>query len=293
MRVTFRSMMEDARKGGYAVGYFEAWDLYSLEAVVDAAEALQAPAIVGFGEAMTDPDWYEAGGIERCAALGRAAVARSSAPLCLIYNEVATYEHCVRGAKAGFDVVMLDSSELPHDEHLRLTQNLVREAHGMDVAVEAELGELPTAGSSQGGGSLTDPEEAAAFVEQTGIDSLSVSIGNVHLMEVGFAAVDLERLTAIHRATGAPLVLHGGSGFPDDAVAETLRCGVTKYNVGTILKKLFLEGMMKALKGRTAGAGIHELMGSRRGQDVMEQGKARMREEVIRRMRVYNPGLGV
>ena len=289
MHVPFIDMMEEASRGRYAVGYFESWDMYSLEAVVEGAEELGAPAIIGFGESMTEPAWYEAGGIERCAALGKTAVMQSTAPLCLIFNEVDSYTHAVRGANAGFDVVMLDSVALPRTELRRLTAKLVEEVHAISVAVEAEVGELPTAGSGESAGELTDPREAARFVEETGIDSLAVSIGNVHLMTRGSARVDLDRLREIHESTSAALVLHGGSGFPEDAIPEVLKCGVTKFNIGTVLKRLFYQGMLEALGVSPEEAGIHEIMGSRRCRDAMQRGKSRMRGEVTRRMRLYNP----
>jgi ketose-bisphosphate aldolase len=297
MLVTLNEMLQTARQERYAVGYFEAWDLYSLEAVTEAAEELNAPVIIGFGESMTDAAWYEAGGIERLAGLSLAAAETSSVPMAVIYNEAASLAHAVKAVKAGFNCVMLDSSDLPYPEHLQLTRELAVEARKLGAAVEAELGELPSAsrvGEMDGKdhGMLTDPAEAARFVGETGIDALSVSIGNVHLLLSGTAEVDMSRLSAIHEIVDVPLVLHGGTSFPDALIPEAIRNGVAKINVGTVLKQRFFEGLIDAIHKIPRETNIHELMGSRRDPDLMGKGKARMKEEVIRRMKVYNPLAG-
>ena len=224
MLVPFKELLADARAGGYAVGYFEAWDIYSLEAVLEAAEAENAPVILGFGGVMMSPDWFDGGGLERLGALGLAAARAAKVPVSLILNEVLTFAQVVRGIQAGFNVVMLDTSDLPYAENVRLTQQVVKTAHAVGVGVEAEVGELPDASGEMGGGSgqLTDPDEAARFVGETGIDALAISVGNVHTLTDGRASVDSERLAAINRAVSVPLVIHGGTGFPDEAVADVV-----------------------------------------------------------------------
>ena len=222
MLVPFNDLLSDAQAGGYAVGYFEAWDIYSLEAVLEAAESENAPVILGFGGVMMEPAWFDGGGLEMLGALGAVTAKRARVPVSFILNEVATYAQVVRGIQAGFNVVMLDTSDLPYSENVRLTKQVVETAHAVRVGVEAEVGELPDASGEMGGrsGRLTDPDEAARFVSETGIDALAVSIGNVHTLTDGKATVDLERLKAIHQAVRVPLVIHGGTGFPEDAIAD-------------------------------------------------------------------------
>lgn len=293
MLVPFKDLLADAQAGGYAVGYFEAWDLYSLEAVLEAAEAEHAPVILGFGGVMMEPNWFDGDGLERLGALGLATAQAARVPVSLILNEVLTFDQVVRGIHAGFNVVMLDSSDLPYDENVRLTQRLVQVARAVGVGVEAEVGMLPDASGEMGGGAgrVTDPDEAARFAEETGIDALAVSIGNVHTLTDGKATIDLERLAAIHRAVPVPLVIHGGTGFPEEVIPQVIPLGVAKFNIGAVLKQAFLIGLTEAIEALPPQVGIHQVMGSRKESDVLQRGKANMREEVARRIRLLRPSI--
>jgi ketose-bisphosphate aldolase len=293
MLVPFKDLLADAQAGGYAVGYFEAWDLYSLEAVLEAAEAEDAPVILGFGGVMMEPNWFDGGGLERLGALGLATAKAANVPVSFILNEVSTFAQVVRGIHAGFNVVMLDSSDLPYDENVRLTRRVVQVAHAVGVGVEAEVGMLPDASGEMGGGAgrVTDPEEAAHFADETGIDALAVSIGNVHTLTDGTATIDLERLAAIHQAVSVPLVIHGGTGFPEEVIPQVIPLGVAKFNIGVVLKQAFLTGLTEAIEALPPELGIHQVMGSRKESDVLQRGKARMREEVARRIRLLMPGV--
>jgi ketose-bisphosphate aldolase len=284
------SLLNDALRGGYAVGYFEAWDSYSLEAVAEAAEQENAPVILGFGCMMLDADWLDRGGIETLGALGRAVAAQARAPASLLLNEAHTYKQAIRGMDAGFNAVMLDTSAWPWPQAIQAVSKLVQVAHARDVAVEAELGRLPDAlmnGIDDSTATLTDPGQAARFVEQTGTDCLAVSIGNVHLLTDGYAPVDLAHLENIHRRASVPLVIHGGTSFPPDAVPRAIAAGVAKFNVGTILKSVFLDGIRETMTTWPAHVDVHEAMGSHKTKDLMTQGKLRMKEKVRELMRLY------
>jgi len=292
MLVPFKELLAEAQAGGYAVGYFEAWDIYSLEAVLEAAEAKDAPVILGFGGVMMEPGWFDGGGLERLGALGLATARAARVPASLILNEVSTFAQVVRGIQAGFNAVMLNTSSLPYAQNVRLTRQVVEVAHAVGVGVEAELGALPDAGEMDSeAGCLTSPEEAARFVGETGVDALAVSVGNVHLLSHGEAVIDWERLAAIHQVVPVPLVLHGGTGFPEEGVAQAIALGVAKINVGTILKQAFLAGVTEAVRTLPPQVSIHQVIGSRKEADVLQQGKSRMREEVARRIRLWRPGI--
>jgi len=293
MLVPFKKLLAEAQVGGYVVGYFEAWDIYSLEAVLEAAEAENAPVILGFGGVMMEPDWFIGGGLERLGALGLTAARAARVPVSLILNEVSTFAQVVRGIQAGFNAVMLNTSGLPYAENVRLTRQVVEVAHAVDVGVEAELGALPDASSEMDSevGSLTDPEEAARFVGETGVDALAVSVGNVHLLSHGQAVIDWERLAAIHQVVPTPLVLHGGTGFPEEGIVQAIALGVAKINVGTVLKQAFLAGVTEAVQALPPRVNFQQVMGSRKEADVLQRGKARMREEVARRIRLLSPGI--
>jgi fructose/tagatose bisphosphate aldolase len=281
-RVPFTELLAGASAGGYAVGYFEAWDGYSLDAVLRAAELEQSPAIVGFGCLLVDQDWLDRGGIELLALTGRQAAERSGVPVSLLLNEAHTLAHGLRGIDAGFDAVMLCTSDA------EANTELVRAAHARGVAVEGELGSLPD-GNSRGRiddshASLTDPEAAAAFVGKTGVDALAVSIGNVHTLEGGVVAIDLERLEALRHAVGVPLVVHGGSSFPAAAVPGAIERGVAKFNVGTVLKRAYLDGLRA---GIGSDASPHDLVGSHREPDLALAASAAIVERVRGLMRLY------
>ena len=282
--VPLTGLLADAVAGRYAVGYFEAWDGTSLEAVLEAAEAEHAPVILGFGCLLVDQGWLEAGGIETLACLGRVAAERSRVPVSLLLNEAHTLEHALRGVEAGFNAVMLCSSEVG------TVSRLVREAHGHGVAVEGELGTLPDAVGDEidaSRASLTDPEQAAAFVEGTGVDCLAVSFGNVHVLEGRTATVDLGRLDAVHRRVEVPLVVHGGTSFPASAVEAAIARGVAKFNVGTALKRAFLDGLTAAVTSTAGAASPHDLLGSHGRDDLLDAGKKRMIRVVRDLIRLY------
>ena len=299
-----RDLLRAARNDGYAVGYFEAWDQHSLEAVLEAAEEARSPVILGFGCEIMDRRWYDGGGQRRLAALGVAAAEGATVPTALLLNEAATFGQAVRGLDLGFNAVMLDTSHLSFEENIAATRGMADAAHAVGADVEGELGRLPDASGALVGqdcilpsGSqienlrhrprLTDPEQAARYVAETGVDALSVSVGNVHVMTEGEARIDFERLGLVREAVEAPLVIHGGTGFPDGAVARAIALGVAKFNVGSILKQIFLDGIRGAIAALPAKVNLQEAVGSRKAGDLLQRAKDRMKAEVMRRMALY------
>lgn len=294
--VSMRVLLERARQREYGVGYFEAWDSYSLEAVLEAVEEERAPVILGFGCMMASRSWLDSGGIELLAGIGRAVAARARVPVALLLNEAQTYEQAVRGMEAGFNAVMLDTSAWSSQKALETVARLTREAHARGVAVEAELGRLPDAGEAgidasagrrPSPATLTDPDAAAEFVQQSGVDCLAVSIGNVHLLADGLAPVDLGRLEAIHRRVSVPLVIHGGTSFPPEAVPRAIAHGVAKFNVGTVLKRTFLDAVQDAMARWPHRVNVHEILGSHREADFMVAGQRAMKAKVKELIRLY------
>jgi ketose-bisphosphate aldolase len=279
-----------ARSDAYAVGYFEAWDERSLEAVLTAAEAESAPVILGFGAMMVDGTWLESGGIEVLGAIGRSYAERSTVDVSLIFNEAQTLDQARRGIDAGFNVVMIDTHRWQTKDAIVAVKELCRVAHESGVAVEGELGspaEATDSGVDDSHASLTDPDEAARFVEETGVDCLAVSVGNVHILMEQEAAIDLEHLRSIHERVGVPLVIHGGTSFPPAAVAPAIALGVAKFNVGTVLKHAFWTGIESAVRDSGAHPDVHRLMGSHKDADVMRIGQERMTLKVRALIRQY------
>ena len=286
--VKMDEIIERAFSSGYAVGYFECWDQYSLEGAIEAAEESLSPAILGFGGAVTNSSWLEGGGIEELTALAHILAERASVPAAVLFNEAATVNQLTRGLKAGCNAVMLDSSYYPYEENLRITTRVAKLAHDNDAWVEAELGHLPDANDLNSNTSLTtDPDQAAAFVAATQVDALAISIGNIHSLPSGESPIDLDLLDRIHQCTSIPLVIHGGSGFPHKEIRSVIERGVAKFNYGTRLKQLFLEGVRSAVDPIPETFIVHDYVGSRNERDVMASGKALMKEDILKMTRLY------
>jgi ketose-bisphosphate aldolase len=276
--IAMPDLLGHARDSGYAVGYFEAWDSYSLEAIVAAAEAERSPVVIGFGCMLLEQSWLERGGIEIFGAIGRRMAESCRVPVSLLLNEAHTVEHALRGVDAGFNAVMICDSDI--ERNVRL----VEAAHAAGAAVEAELGELPDGGPDGrvdlSHSALTDPDEAAAFVAATGVDALAVSFGNVHTLEGAQATIDLNRLAAVRARVGVPLVAHGGTAFPAQDVPGAIERGVAKFNVGTILKRSYLDALRGAVGNVSEMSSPHDLIGSHGAEDLLEVGKANVIEVV-------------
>ncbi len=289
--VSMKVLLDRALAGGYAIGYFEAWDQYSMEASLEAAEFNGAPAIIGFGGAVVDQVWLDGGGLEQWAALARVLAERSALPVAVLCNEVKTYAHIVRALKAGCNAVMLDTSALPFEENAAWTAKVVEVAHALGATVEAEIGHLPDAATHGGAtpdmGHRTDPDEAARFVALTGVDALAVSVGNTHNLATGESPVDLDLVARLRDVTGVPLVIHGGTGFPARAVREVIARGVAKFNVGTRLKQAYLDALRAALSRPLQVSSIHEVVGSRSTADPLLAAKTAVQNDIASMIRLY------
>lgn len=280
-------MLAKANSEQYAVGYFESWDSYSFEAVLEAAEEENAPVVIGFGGSMVCQAWFERLGIEPLGAYGRVIAERAAVPVAFILNEVFKLDHVARGIDSGFNVVMLNSCHLPFWENVEIVRKVVELAKPHGVEVQAELGQLAESGQS-GRGSLTDPLQAKKFAESTGVDFLAISVGNVHLKTDGSSTIDLERLKEIRKNVDVPLVIHGGSGLPDDAVKKAISNGVRLFHFGTLMKKAFLEetaGRFASLNGDRFD--YQALVGSRKETDLLMSAKHKIKEIVKRYVRLY------
>jgi fructose-bisphosphate aldolase class II len=279
-------LLENAENGGYAVGYFEAWDTYSLEAVAEAAVEESAPVVLGFGGMMMDQDWLSRFGIEPLGAYVETVAKGLEVPAATILNEVWELDHAIRGISSGFAAVMVNTCELPFEENAALTRALVERARPAGVEVQAELGRLPNFGEDAIQ-ALTDPDEAAKFVAQTGVDFLAVSIGNQHLRTQGEDAVDLGRLERIRAKVDVPLVIHGGSGYPPDTVRATIDAGVSLFHVGTVMKKRYFEEARRVLGALGGEVNYQAVVGSRKEADFLAASKAAVKDAVRERMRLF------
>lgn len=268
--VPIHDLMRCCREGGYALGYFESWNLESLQGVLDAGEQTRSPIIVGFnGEFLSHAGRQAAERLAIYGAMSRAAIEAATVPCGLIFNECSNDRWTLDAADAGFNLVMPADPAASYAEYVSRVTQIVQHCHARRVAVEAELGELPCAMSDheEPPAELTDPESAEHFVRQTGVDLLAVSVGNVHIQLRGQRELDLDHLAALGTRVPVPLVLHGGSGIAASSLREAIRLGVAKVNYGTYLKQQTLAALRTALAVEEPNP--HELLGLGGDRDLM------------------------
>lgn len=292
--VSMVSLLQDAKEKKYAAGYFESWNYESTMAVIAAAEEMRSPVIIGFNAGiLTNPERaLPPEKLEHFGVIGQLAARDAAVPVALILNEIPTLEMALAGINWGFNALLFEDETKPLDENIILTRRLVEAAHAANVAVEGNVGHLPVAmggGLSQGlsEGSLTSPEDARRFVAETGVDALGVAVGNVEVLMSGKATMRLDLLEQIAAAVDIPMVLHGGSGIPDEIVGDLVARGLCKMNLGAVLNESFFRGMQDVLAGNKKYVSPKYLLGSGLKIDLLAGGFSAMKETVKKKMTVY------
>lgn len=286
--VSMVQLLDDARRGGYAVCYCESWNLESLQAVVEAAEEVESPIVVGFnGGFLSHPPRPKPENLAFYAGMGL-AVREATVPVAFLLNETDDLSQIARGLDLGFNAVMVESAHLELDQYRQLVKKVVALAHPRRVFVEGQIGHLPDGRDDpDGNGQITDPVMARNFVEETGIDALSVSIGNVHVLTKGKAPVNLEALRKIQAEIRIPLVVHGGTGFPPEYASDVISLGVAKFNFGTILKQTYLAAVRNKLASYHEPMNPHVFLGVGGDQDIMAAGREAVKLKAKELIRVY------
>ena len=263
-----------AMRGGYAVCYFESWNLESLQAIIEAAEEVRSPVIIGFnGGFLIHPSRAYPEDLAYYAGMGL-AVRESAISAAFLLNETDSLSQIEQAMELGFNAVMVESPRLEMDEYRRLVKKVVALAHPKNVSVEAQVGHLPNGSDGlNGNGQITDPALARAFVKETGIDALGVSIGNVHVLTRGKASIDIGSLQKIQAEVQIPLVIHGGTGFPPEYAGVAISLGVAKFNFGTILKQVYLAAIREKVSAYEEPMSPHEFLGMGGKQDILVAGR--------------------
>lgn len=243
MLVNLKQMIAKAEEGGYCVPAFNVYNMETVMGVIKAAEELKAPVILQIYPRLINE---EAG--YYLAPVILAAAKKASVPVCFHLDHGPSELEAQRALYWGATGIMYDGSVHPLEENIRNTKHLVDICNVLDVGVEGELGHIGSV-NDEVMDEFTDPQEAAEFVQRSGVTCLAVLIGNAHGHYKKPPCLDIQRVKAIREATGGiPLVLHGGSGIPDDQVKAAIAAGVRKMNIGTDVCCAFADGTKETLE---------------------------------------------
>jgi fructose-bisphosphate aldolase class II/tagatose 1,6-diphosphate aldolase GatY/KbaY len=222
------------------------YNFETLKAVLLAAKSVNRPLILQLTQSSID---YM--GLENALQMGRTGLQYFGVEGWIHLDHGGSVELVEQCLKAGFDSVMFDGSELPFEENISLTKKVVKMAKPFNANVEAELGYVAKLGQSSEKTEFTSPDDAELFARETGVDALAVAIGTAHGFYKEEPKLDFERLKEIAGKTKVPLVLHGGSGVPGDAVKNAVSLGICKVNVATEIKNMFMKTLQQLLINNT------------------------------------------
>ncbi|CAA9564498.1 fructose/tagatose bisphosphate aldolase [uncultured Synechococcales cyanobacterium] len=234
-------LLHTARRNAYAIGAFNIYNLEGVRAVVEAAEAFESPAMLQLHPSALS---Y---GKSPLVALCMEAARSAKVPIAVHLDHSTSANDIQAAITAGMNSIMADGSALPYEDNLTFTREMTALAHRSGVVVEAEIGRI--SGTEDGltiaekEAKMTDPSEAAEFVQATQVDALAVTIGNVHGKYHSEPKLDFQRLLVIRKLVEVPLVLHGASGLPEAMINQSIQFGVCKFNVNTEVREAYLEGI--------------------------------------------------
>ena len=242
--VTTRELVSRAAARRVAVGSFNIITLEHAEAVIEGAEQAEAAVILQISE---NAIRFHHGRLTPIAAAAAVIADAAAVPVSLHLDHVEDDDLLRQAGTSGISSVMYDASKLDYDKNVEATRAAREWAHANDIYLEAELGEVGGKDGAHAPGVRTNPVEAAEFVAATGVDALAVAVGSSHAMTDRTAALDHGLIAELARAVPVPLVLHGSSGVPDVELAQAVRAGMTKINIGTILNVEFTAAVRAAL----------------------------------------------
>lgn len=255
MLVNMNDVLLPAKEQGYGVGFFNAVNVEMARAVIETAEELNAPVMVGTAEVL-----LPAMELERVAEYLIPMARKAKVPVCVHYDHGLTQERCKQAIDLGFTSIMYDCSMDDYETNVAKLKEMTDVCHALNITVEGELGHV---GDNAGAGKLenpsdyfTDPDTAVDFVRRTGVDSLAVAVGNAHGDYAFPPKLDFERIRKISEMTDLPLVLHGGSGLSNDDFRQAVSCGICKVNIFTDIDKAGKAGIERGL-----AAGAKSMMG--------------------------------
>lgn len=266
--VKMSELLEDARVNGYAVGCFNVVNMESFEAVLEAAEENASPVIITI--AQIHMPYIN---IPRMLPMMKAAIEASPAKAVLLLDHAYDMEVVEKAVQSGMNAVMYDISMLPYEEHVKKMREIVASCGEKGVEVEGELGFVGRAKGSKDYEAekslktnfsdqpmFTDPQQAKAYVEATGVKALAVSVGNTHGQYKASANLQYELLESLNEASPVPLVMHGSSGISDQDLAKAVKKGICKVNYYTGLSKGAVDAIRQTLEADSEWKDYHPLM---------------------------------
>jgi tagatose 1,6-diphosphate aldolase GatY/KbaY len=240
--VSSTPLLEAARALGYGIGAFNVHTLEMLQAVVEAAEETQSPLIL-----QSTVGTVKHLGADYIAAAAQTAAARTSVPIALHLDHCTEFDVLIQCIRAGYTSVMIDASMHPFEENVKQTRRVVEIAQAVGVNVEAELGKVGGVEDdivvAEHEALMADPDECVRFAELTGVHTLAPAIGTAHGIYKGDPKIDFDRIARIASKVPLPLVLHGGSGIPEDQVKRCISLGMAKMNIATEIRIIFSDAI--------------------------------------------------
>lgn len=230
--VPMTEFLPQAKREGFAVGQFNINNLEFTQAITEAGMEEKSPLIFGVSEGA-----MRYIGIDYVMAIAKTAADSSGLPIALHLDHGSSYDVVMQCIRAGFSSVMFDGSHYPLEENIRLTQEVVKAAHAVGISVEGELGTIGGVEDDvqvdEADAALAKPEEAIRFYEETKVDALAIAVGTAHGMYKGEPHIRFDIIEAVSQQIDVPLVLHGGSGVPDESIQKAISLGAGKVNVNT------------------------------------------------------------
>lgn len=240
--VSSTPLLEAARAQGYGIAAFNIHTLEMLQAVVEAAEETQSPLIL-----QSTVGTVKHLGADYIAAAAQTAAARVRVPIALHLDHCTDFDTIIQCIRAGYTSVMIDASMHPFEENVRQTRRVVDIARAVGVNVEAELGKVGGVEDeivvAEHEALMADPDECVRFVELTGVPTLAPAIGTAHGIYKGEPKIDFDRIARIAGRLPLPLVLHGGSGIPEEQVKRCISLGMAKMNIATEIRIVFSDAI--------------------------------------------------
>lgn len=246
MLVNFNEMLMNAKKGKYAVPHLNINNLEWTKYILEKCNELQVPVILGVSEGAAK----YMGGYDAVVGMVKGLMKdlNITIPVCLHVDHGSTKESCIKAIDAGFTSVMIDASRHEIEENIRITKEVVDYAHERGVSVEAEVGHIGgTEDNITSSATNATLDDCLTLYKNTGIDSLAPALGSVHGFYKGEPNLDFETMEVINENLPIPLVLHGGTGIPDDKIRKAISCGISKININTELQSVWSKAVRKFL----------------------------------------------